>query len=42
MRKTNGNLTRRDLLKRSAAGAVLAAPFFLPAAALGRQGKAAP
>jgi predicted dehydrogenase len=42
MRKANGRLTRRDLLRRSAAaGAVLAAPWFVPAAALGRQGKAA-
>jgi predicted dehydrogenase len=39
----NGNkrLTRRDLLRRSAAGAVLAAPWFVPAAALGREGKTA-
>jgi predicted dehydrogenase len=43
MRKGNGDLTRRDLLKKSAvAGAVLAAPWFVPAAALGRDGKAAP
>jgi predicted dehydrogenase len=42
MRKTNGSLTRRDLLKRSAAGAVLAAPWFVPAAALGREGKTPP
>jgi predicted dehydrogenase len=42
MRKAKGNLTRRDLLKRSAAaGAVLAAPWFVPAAALGQKGKAA-
>ncbi len=37
----SGRLTRRDLLKRSA-GAVLAAPWFVPAAALGRDGKPAP
>jgi predicted dehydrogenase len=43
MRKANRSLTRRELLRRSAAaGAVLAAPWFVPAAALGRQGKAAP
>jgi predicted dehydrogenase len=41
MRKTNGRLTRRDLLKRSAAGAVLAAPWFVHAAALGRERKTA-
>src|SRR5207247_37111 len=40
MRKANGNLTRRDLLKRSAVAA-LAAPWFVPAAALGRDKKAA-
>src|SRR6516164_402797 len=40
MRKTNGTLTRRDLLRRSA-GAVLAAPWFVPAAALGLDGKTA-
>src|SRR5262245_35275131 len=39
MRKANGNLTRRDLLRRAAA---LAAPWFVPAVALGRGGKAAP
>ena len=39
MRKANGNLTRRDLLKRSAVAA-LAAPWFVPAAALGRDKKA--
>ena len=33
--KASGSLTRRDLLKRSA-GAVLASPWFVPAAALGR------
>ena len=43
MRKANGSLTRRELLKRSAAaGAVLAAPWLVPATALGRDGKAAP
>jgi predicted dehydrogenase len=43
MRKGNGGLTRRDLLRRSAAaGAVLAAPWLVPAAALGRDGKTAP
>src|SRR3954453_21723200 len=43
MRKANSSPTRRDLLKRSAAaGAVLAAPWFVPAAALGREGKTAP
>jgi predicted dehydrogenase len=41
MGKTNGKLTRRDLLGRSAAGAALAVPWFVPAAALGRDGKAA-
>jgi predicted dehydrogenase len=41
MAKANGGLTRRELLQRSAAGAVLAAPLFVPAAALGRAGKAA-
>jgi predicted dehydrogenase len=40
--KASGRLTRRDLLRRSAAGAVLAAPWFVPAAALGRDGKTAP
>src|SRR5437588_13082498 len=40
MRKTNGSLTRRDLLRR-AVGTVLAAPGFVPAAALGREGKTA-
>jgi predicted dehydrogenase len=38
--KASGGLTRRDLLKRSAR-AVLAAPLFVPAAALGRDGKTA-
>src|SRR5262245_55411327 len=43
MRKANRSLTRRELLRRSAAaGAALAAPWLVPAAALGRQGKAAP
>ena len=37
----SGSLTRRDLLKRSA-GAALAAPWFVPAAVLGRDGKTAP
>ncbi|HEY7329568.1 MAG TPA: Gfo/Idh/MocA family oxidoreductase [Gemmataceae bacterium] len=39
--KVNKGLTRRELLKRSAAGAVLAAPWFVPAAAIGRAGKTA-
>jgi predicted dehydrogenase len=43
MHKANGSLTRRELLKQSAAaGAVLAAPWLVPASALGRDGKAAP
>jgi predicted dehydrogenase len=43
MRKANGSLTRRDMLKQSAAvGATLAAPWIVPAAALGREGKTAP
>ncbi len=41
MHKTKGSLTRRDVLKRSAAGAALAVPWFVPAAALGRAGRAA-
>src|SRR5262249_32514768 len=41
MRKANRDLTRRELLQRSAAGVVLAAPWFVPAAALGREGKPA-
>jgi predicted dehydrogenase len=41
MRKANRKLTRRELLKRSAAGVVLAVPWFVPAAALGRAGKPA-
>jgi predicted dehydrogenase len=40
--KANGRLTRRDLLRSTAAGAVLAAPLFVPAAALGRGDKPAP
>ena len=39
--RESGRLTRRDVLK-SAAGAVLAAPWLVPAAALGRDEKAAP
>src|SRR5439155_11242772 len=43
MRKSKGILTRRDLLKGSAAaGAALTAPWFVSAAALGRDGKTAP
>jgi predicted dehydrogenase len=42
MRKANRGLTRRELLKRSAGGVALAAPWFVPAAALGREGKPAP
>jgi predicted dehydrogenase len=42
MRKTKDSLTRRDLLRQSAAGAVLTAPWFVPAAALGREGKTPP
>lgn len=38
--KTNGTLTRRELL-RGSAGAVLAAPLFVPAAALGMAGRPA-
>ncbi len=41
MGKAKDSLTRRDMLKSSAAG-VLAAPYFVPAAALGLEGKAAP
>ena len=41
MRKAKEALTRRDLLRRSATGAVLAAPWFVPAVALGRQARAA-
>jgi predicted dehydrogenase len=40
--KAKGRLTRRELLRRSAAGPALAAPWFVPSAALGRDGKAAP
>ncbi len=39
--KVKRNPSRRDLLRRSAAGALLAAPFYVPAAALGRDGKTA-
>src|SRR5437879_13038411 len=42
MNRANKGLTRRDVLKRSAAGAVVAAPWFVPAAALGREGKTNP
>ncbi len=42
MRKANGKPTRRDVLRQAAAGAALAAPWFVPATALGRDGKAAP
>jgi predicted dehydrogenase len=43
MPKSNGSLTRRELLKQSAAGAaLLAAPWFVPAAVLGKDGKTAP
>jgi predicted dehydrogenase len=38
--KASGGLTRRDVLK-SAAGAALGAPLFVPAAALGRNGNTA-
>jgi predicted dehydrogenase len=41
MGKTNKGLTRRELLKCSGAGVVLAAPWFVPAVALGRAGRAA-
>jgi predicted dehydrogenase len=42
MRSTNDNPTRRDVLKRSAtAGVTLAAPWFVPASALGRDGNTA-
>jgi predicted dehydrogenase len=41
MRKSSRKLTRREVLKRSAAGVVLAAPWFVPAATLGRAGRAA-
>ncbi|HWE37148.1 MAG TPA: Gfo/Idh/MocA family oxidoreductase [Isosphaeraceae bacterium] len=39
--KANDRLTRRDVLRRSAAGPLLAAPWIVPAAALGRGGKSA-
>lgn len=42
MRKANGKLSRRDLLRQSVVGTVLAAPWVVPAAALGREGKTAP
>ncbi len=43
MHTSKDSLTRRDVLMRSAtAGAALAAPWFVPAAALGRDGKTAP
>lgn len=41
MSKGNNDLTRRELLKRSAAGVALAAPWFVPAVALGREGRPA-
>jgi predicted dehydrogenase len=41
MRKANRGLTRREMLKRSAAGVALAAPWFVPATALGHAGRAA-
>jgi predicted dehydrogenase len=42
MTKARSNPTRRDVLKQSAAtGVALAAPWFVPAAALGREGKTA-
>src|SRR5438105_1449564 len=41
MSKADSGLTRRDLLRRSAAGVVLAAPF-VPATALGRAARPAP
>ncbi len=40
--KAKGRLTRRELLRRSAAGPALGAAWFVPSAALGRGGKAAP
>jgi predicted dehydrogenase len=43
MRKMNSSLTRRDVLKGSAAvGVALATPWLVSAPALGREGKAAP
>jgi predicted dehydrogenase len=41
MGNTKAGLTRRDVLKRSGAAVALAAPWFVPAAALGRGGKPA-
>src|SRR5215472_654173 len=41
MSKANESLSRRDLLKRSAAGVALGVPWFVSAAALGREGKTA-
>jgi predicted dehydrogenase len=41
MKTANNHLTRRDALKRSAMGAMLAAPWFVSAAALGREARAA-
>jgi predicted dehydrogenase len=40
--KAKSRLTRRDLLRRSAAAPALAVPWFVPSAALGRDGKVAP
>src|SRR5262245_50059239 len=40
--QAKGHLTRRELLRRSATGPALAAPWFVNSAALGRDGKAAP
>jgi predicted dehydrogenase len=43
MRKANSGLTRREVLRGSAAaGAALAAPWFVPATVLGREGKTPP
>src|SRR5262245_60278587 len=42
MRKANRDLTRRELLQRSAAVAGRAGAWLVPAAALGRKGKPAP
>ncbi len=39
--KASDGLTRRELLRRSAVGALLSAPCFVPAAVLGRDGKTA-
>ena len=41
MGNTKAGLTRREVLKRSGAAVALAAPWFVPAAALGRGGKPA-